>query len=289
MQAYELNWKSLDPEAKWGLPAEKFTGVNAWFSFVIGIVFTLVFYGILFPFWRLQDMQMIDMFFHGGEANRSTIPYYTVFLAMWCLAFLLIKWRKLQVQRKALAFSVVPDEHGFLLSPENSVELLHQIDLRIYKPEGFVVINRIRKALSNLKNMGRVSDVSSVLGDLAIADEKYTESTYTLPKGLIWAIPVTGFIGTVLGLSSAVGGFGAVVSQGADIEVLKDALSGVTGGLAVAFETTLIALVAALIIQLLMTLLIRKEEAFLDECSSYCYDNVISKLKIIDIKDDVLG
>ena len=289
MQQYELNWKRMDPEAKWGVPAEKYTGVNAWFAFVLGLAFTLVFYGLLFPFWRLQNMQMIDMFFHGGEAHRSMIPYYTVFLAMWCLAFLLLKWRKLTVQRKALHFSVVPDEHGFLLSPENSAELLHRIDARIYRPEGFMVINRMRKALSNLKNMGRISDVSSVLGDLAAADEKYVESTYTLPKGLIWAIPVTGFIGTVLGLSSAVGGFGAVVSQGADMDMLKEALGGVTGGLSVAFETTLIALVAALVIQLLMTLLIRKEEAFLDECSAYCYDNIISKLKIIDIKDDLLN
>ena len=106
------------------------------------------------------------------------------------------------------------------------------------------------------------------------------DSSYTLVKGLIWAIPVLGFIGTVLGLSQAVGGFGAVVSSGADLETLKNALGGVTSGLGTAFETTLIALVAALVVQLLMTLLMRKEEQFLDECSRYCYENVTSKLRI---------
>ena len=123
------------------------------------------------------------------------------------------------------------------------------------------------------------------MNDLAENDANLVESSYTLTKGLIWAIPVLGFIGTVLGLSQAVGGFGSVVSSGADLETLKEALGGVTSGLGIAFETTLIALVAALIVQLLMTLLMRKEEEFLDACATYCYANVTSKLKIFDEKE----
>ena len=77
-----------------------------------------------------------------------------------------------------------------------------------------------------------------------------------------------------------------MVSSGADLETLKNALGGVTSGLGTAFETTLIALVAALIVQLLMTLLMRKEEEFLDDCAAYCYANVTSKLKIFDDPND---
>jgi len=47
----------------------------------------------------------------------------------------------------------------------------------------------------------------------------------------------------------------------------------------------LIALVAALFVQLLMTLLMRKEEEFLDDCASYCYENVTSKLKIFGMNE----
>ena len=56
----------------------------------------------------------------------------------------------------------------------------------------------------------------------------------------------------------------------------------------VAFETTLIALVFALIIQLLMTVVLNREETFLDECSDYCHRNIISKLKSVDLADDGL-
>ena len=104
---------------------------------------------------------------------------------------------------------------------------------------------------------------------------------------MIWAIPVIGFIGTVLGLSQAVGGFGQVIARGADLDALKTALGGVTGGLATAFETTLIALVAALAVQLLMTLEMQKEEDFLDDCAGYCHDNLTSHLKMINIDDEI--
>jgi hypothetical protein len=287
LDIYKLNWKRLDPEAKWGFNAKKFTGVNNIVSFIWGAIFAGIFYGVLFPFHLMNKWQMVNMFFHGGPEHRSSIPYYTVFLSCWCLAFLLLKWKKLNVQKKAFEIDLIPDKADYVISPMNAQEIISAINTSVYKGENFMLLWRIECALGNLRNIGRVSDVSSFLADLAENDSNYVESSYILPKGLIWAIPVLGFIGTVLGLSHAVGGFGAVVAGGADLETLKGALGGVTGGLATAFETTLIALVAALIIQLLMTLLMQKEEYFLDACSAYCHKKLTSKLKMIDIREEV--
>ena len=280
---YAVNWKSLDPEAKWGIPAKKFTGVNSLFALTIGVLLWVLFYAALYPLWRMKSFQVVNMFFHGGEEKRSFVPYFTVLLAMWCLAILLVKLRKIAIQRRVLSLDILPDVPGFILSPDNSAGVLNRIDEQVGMADGFIVLNRIRKTLVNLKNIGRVSDVSSVLNDCAAADEKYTEGTYTIVRGLIWAIPVTGFIGTVLGLSEAVGGFGRVISGDAELSEIKTALSGVTGGLAVAFETTLIALVAALFLQLLMTIVMQKEEDLMNDCANYCYRNIITKLKMLDM------
>ena len=280
---YLFNWKQMDPEAKIGLPAKKFTGVNSLWALFWGIVLSIIFYAALYPLWQLKSLQFVNMFFPGGDENRSYIPILTVFFTMWCLAFLLIKRKKIKIQRKIFSLNIIPTTQGFILSPDNSAMVQSKIDEQVYQANGFIALNRIQKTLANLKNIGRVSDVSSVLNDLALADEKYIEGTYTLPKGLIWAIPITGFIGTVLGLAEAVGGFGKVISNGANIDLMKQALSGVTGGLAVAFETTLIALAAALFLQLFMTMLMQKEEDLMDECANYCYENIVSKLKMIDM------
>ena len=98
-QVYAANWKKLDPEAKWGLPAKRFTGVNAVWAFFNGVVLTVIFYAALLPLWNMKSFQMVNMFFHGGPENRSFIPYVTVLLSMWCLAILLIKLKKIRVQR----------------------------------------------------------------------------------------------------------------------------------------------------------------------------------------------
>ena len=277
---FELNFQALDPEAKIGIVPRKYTDVSAICSFFLGLILTAVFYGAMYPLHARHKWQMVDMFFHGGLENRSTIPYFTIFLTCWCLAFLYIKWRKLRVQRQALNLHITPLDSRFVITRLVAAPLVNQLHQRVYQSEKFMLLWRIECALDSLNNLGHVSEVSSVMNDLAENDANFVESSYTLIKGLIWAIPVLGFIGTVLGLSQAVGGFGAVVSSGADLETLKNALGGVTSGLGTAFETTLIALVAALIVQLLMTLMMRKEEQFLDECARFCYANVTSKLRI---------
>ncbi len=283
---FELSWKKLDPEAKWGLKAKKFTAVNSGFAFFLGVIFTVIFYAALLPFYWMNKYQMINMFFHGGPEHRSTIPYYTMLLSFWCLAFLLLKLKKIKVQRKALAIKLVPATDDYVITPANAHDILMQMGNKINRVENFLVLWRVQRALSNLKNIGRVSDVSSLLSDLAKDDASFAENSYTLPRGLIWAIPVIGFIGTVLGLSQAVGGFGQVIAGGADLDALKNALGGVTGGLATAFETTLIALVAALIIQLIMTFVMQKEEEFLDDCATYCHQNITSHLKLIGVEEN---
>ena len=287
MDYVSLNWKKLDPEAKWGFNAKKFTGVNNWISFILGLIFTVIFYAVLYPFHLSGKYNMVNMFFHGGPENRSSIPYFTVLLGFWCLAFLIIKSKKIKIQSKALELTLVPDSIEYVISPMNAQEVISNINKYAYRGCDFVVLNRIECALSNLRNIGRVSDVASLLSNLASDDTNSAEASYTLPKGLIWAIPVLGFIGTVLGLSEAVGGFGSVVSGGADLDTLKGALGGVTGGLATAFETTLVALVIALVIQLFMTLVQQKEEEFLEACSVYCYKNLTSHLKMIDVSEAV--
>ncbi|MBQ7176974.1 MAG: MotA/TolQ/ExbB proton channel family protein [Victivallales bacterium] len=283
---FELNFQELDPEAKIGLTPQKYTAVSAVWSFFVGLLFTAAFYGAMYPLHIQHKYQMVDMFFHGGKENRSCIPYFTMFLTCWCLAFLYVKWRKLVVQRKALSLQFTPADSRFVITRLIAAPLVNQMHQRVYQSEKFMLLWRIECALNGLDNLGNVSEVSAVMNDLAENDANLVESSYTLTKGFIWAIPVLGFIGTVLGLSQAVGGFGAVVSSGADLETLKNALGGVTSGLGTAFETTLIALVAALVVQLLMTLIMRKEEEFLDDCAAYCYANVTSKLKIFENEED---
>jgi biopolymer transport protein ExbB/TolQ len=65
------------------------------------------------------------------------------------------------------------------------------------------------------------------------------------------------------------------------MSAIPASLQGVTSGLATAFETTLVALFFALIMQLWITFMQKREMAFLDECNDYCHARVVSRLRVI--------
>jgi len=272
-----LNWSTTDFEQKIGFKGGHYTAVNNIVSFLIAAVLTVLFFLLtIYGLNRFPATQSVaEMFL------RGPIPIPIVFLSFWCAAILLLKKKKLEFQSRALDLKPFPDDPEFLLNPETTPDVLAEIHRLVDAPRHFVLFNRIDRALSNLRNIGRIGDVSEILQTQADYDEAHQESSYRLINGFIWAIPVLGFIGTVLGLSSAIGGFGDTLAvAGEDISALKDSLGGITGGLSTAFETTLIALVAALIIQVWMTFTQQKEALFLDECSDYCHAHVVSKLRL---------
>jgi hypothetical protein len=56
----------------------------------------------------------------------------------------------------------------------------------------------------------------------------------------------------------------------------------VVGGLATAFETTLVALLAAVVIQLISTWVYKREEALLDSINEFTTEHILSRLKLTD-------
>jgi biopolymer transport protein ExbB/TolQ len=212
--------------------------------------------------------------------ERGICPYPTMFFFFWSVAILYLKGRKLVFQRRSLALNAVPQQPDFILHTGTAGDVLARVHRLVDDTRHFVLLNRVDRALSNLRNIGQISDVSQILSAQADFDEAQIASSYNLVTGFVWAIPVLGFIGTVLGLGDAIGSFGLTLQAGGDLSKIKDSLQLVTGGLATAFDTTLIALVGALIIQLYLTHLQHREAEFLDECNDYCHAHLVTKLRV---------
>ncbi len=268
-----LAWARQDIEQRLFFPGGRHTCVNTIVAMLLGVVLSGLFYGAL---QVLIGGSAAEMF-----TQRGLIPYAIVFFSFWSLAIILLKSRKLSFQKQALLHHVVPEDPDFILSASN----VNVIEDRIYQivddPKYFVLYNRIIVALANLRNLGRIGDVDEILRSQADNDEATAETSYSLIVGFVWAIPVLGFIGTVIGLSQAIGRFDIVLEQASNIDGIKSGLTGVTGGLSIAFVTTLQALVAALVIQLLLTFLKKSEQEFLDECSRYCTNQIVNRLRIM--------
>lgn len=87
-----------------------------------------------------------------------------------------------------------------------------------------------------------------------------------------WILPVLGFIGTASGMASAIGGFKDVLRGGqVQVEALASELSqSVIPGLAAAFETTILALTAALVAYLCTSALRDWDQQALDQLDRLC-------------------
>ena len=99
---------------------------------------------------------------------------------------------------------------------------------------------------------------------LALLWRRYEES-YLLPRYISWAVPILGFIGTVLGISLAADGIRRIIGSDTGLSGLSSDLSGAIAPLGIAFDTTLIALSLSVLLTLFLSLVQRDEERILAE------------------------
>lgn len=268
-----LSASRSDPERRAGVTPGSGTSVNTGFAGIVALLVTIaLFVAVHF---------MPESYFRAMLIDRGPTQYAAVFLGVWSAVILLLKRSKLKIQRRALTHPVIPENYEFVLSSRTADQVIRNIHAIAEDPDRFIVFNRILVALSNLKNLGRVGDVDDILRSLAERDESAHQTSFATLGGFLWAIPVLGFIGTVLGLASAIGNFSSLLDQQADVSAIVGSLKEVTGGLSTAFETTLLALVIALVIQLWMTAQKKAEEVFLDDSQEYCLKQVVSRIRIL--------
>jgi hypothetical protein len=276
-----LQWHRHDPEQRIGFRGGRFTSPNKLLALLIACFFTAAFFTILvFASGSWQFAKPVEQIF----MERGPTQYVATMFFFWALCLLWLKSRKVVFQRRAFDLPIMPADPSFSLSPETARGVLHRLHEMVDNPMHFAVLNRIERALSNLDNIGNTADVTAILKIQSENDESQVAASYGLVNGLMWAIPVLGFIGTVLGLSQAIGAFGTTLSQDGNLDGIKDSLTLVTAGLSTAFDTTLVALVMALILQLIVSFLQGREAEWLDSCNEYCNRKVAGRLRLRSVE-----
>lgn len=97
--------------------------------------------------------------------------------------------------------------------------------------------SRIVAVLEFVRSRQSVQEVDQQLKHLANQDADAQHESYSLIRLMVWAIPMLGFLGTVLGISEALGG----LNLGADAD-LSALITSLKSSLYVAFDTTALAL-----------------------------------------------
>lgn len=217
-------------------------------------------------------------FFIGLFACRGWVPFVLVFLTNWSFAILFLKSRKVARQKASMLLDVLPTE----LSEEITLDSLdkfsgHIHDLPGEAGESFLV-NRVIRGLEHFRVRRSAAETVTMMESQSEIDANNVASSYTIVKVFIWALPIMGFIGTVIGVSGAVAGLSGSLESSSDISAVKDSLKDVFGNLGVAFDTTLLALVLSLFVKIPTSAMQKSEEDVVTWVDEYCNENLLKRL-----------
>lgn len=240
-------------------------------SGLIGLGTSVIFLLILYPF---REYGLLPLFW-----GRGWVPFVLTLLMFWSWAILLLKWKKIYRQRASMLLDLLPTE----LSEEISLDTIDKFEQHIHglpgeRGESFL-INRALRGLEHFRVRRSVSETAVILESQSAIDANTVASSYSILKVFIWALPIMGFIGTVIGVSAAVSSLGGSLEEASDISVVKDSLNSVFAGLGTAFDTTLLALVMSLFVKIPASALQKTEEDLVTWVDEYCNENLLKRLK----------
>lgn len=242
--------------------------VDFWKSLGIGVAITVAFLFALVPF---SNTGIGEIFLKRGWVN-----YAETFLFVWGMTILLMKLKKNQHQERALLLDLFPARIGTEIHRDNVGEFIENIYKVPITLRDSLFVNRIRKALELFETRTDNAEVAAFLSTQSDIDANRSGGSYSLLKVFLWAIPILGFIGTVMGLSTAVASL--AMGDNASPEALKSSINSLTGGLGVAFDTTLLGLILSMFMSFPMAGVQKKEDETLTLIDAFCTEKLLPKL-----------
>lgn len=209
--------------------------------------------------------------------SQNTPRAFKIFFGNWispiilwffCASFYHLWLKRLKLKKEQGQSLLLANKFSASISEDESIidndsTSLHSKSLNIGEQNNITAKNLLNSRLSLfLKHSDENVDET-----FAIKEREYMKGSFSLPRFMVWAIPIMGFIGTVWGISNGISHFSdAMTSTNSVTDVssmLKENLPLVTGSLATAFDTTLLALLLSIPLMMLMLTLEKSEEAYL--------------------------
>ena len=233
----------------------------------IGLGATLLFLGIMYP---LKSTPIGAIF-----VDRGWVNWAETFLFFWGITILVLKGMLNAQQRKAALINLFPENLGKEVTANNVALFIDNIYAVPAALRDSIIVNRIRKALELFEIRNDNNEVSDFLTTQSDIDANKSNGSYSLLKVFLWAIPILGFIGTVMGLSTAVGSLSLDPNNP---DGMKESLSALTGGLGTAFDTTLLGLFLSLLLNFPMAMIQKREDETLTVVDTFCTEKLLPKL-----------
>jgi biopolymer transport protein ExbB/TolQ len=220
-------------------------------AFVVGLPLAALVLGLI------QFGPLRDSFIH--PYVEHPVEWVEVLLFCCALGTLGAKLRQNLVERQACARGAVPAWDGRPVPVDQAPELLQKLRGLPRRLQNTYLAQRVAGVLDFLCQRRSTDELDDHLRTLVDTDSLTMEGSYALTRFITWAIPILGFLGTVLGITQAISGI-----HSDDLQI-----GSITGGLANAFNATALGLALTMVTMFFSFLVERQEQAVLDAVDRY--------------------
>jgi biopolymer transport protein ExbB/TolQ len=235
-----------------------------WAAFIIGVPLGL---GIL-AFVQYGPMEESIKRYVSHE-----VEWVEVVMFACALGALFAKLIRQPLERRAFGARMLPARQGPAVPIAEASSLLAAVSRLPRRLQNTLLGRRISAVLEFLCQRGSAAELDDQLRALSDNDAIAQENSYALIRFITWAIPILGFLGTVLGITKSISGI--------DPDKLEHDLSSVTDGLAFAFDCTALALGLTMITMFCTFLVERVEQGTLEGVDRYTEQNLAHRFQRI--------
>lgn len=215
--------------------------------------------------WGLGGAAGFYALIHAGPLKYPLVQRYftghpveymeTVLFAVG-LAALLVKAVEIAGERIGLGQSPLGPMLQAEPTEENCRVLLGELDRLPARRQGDYYVRRLRSAIEYVAGRGSAEGLGDELKYLADMDAGRLQNSYGLFRVIVWAIPILGFLGTVIGITMAL--------NSVDLQAPDQSMVQVLTGLGLKFDTTALALTLSMVLMFIHFYIERIDYALLE-------------------------
>lgn len=236
---------------------------------ILGAAFTTVLYSVI-HLGPLQGWSLLRYLI------GHPVEYVEVAMFMVGVGALLLKGGQILGDFRGTAQVDLPEVPVGRMPITEAPNLLADLREMPAKLHNLLIHRRLTSVLEHVEAAETAAGLQEELKYLSDIDAERAEHDYSLVRIVIWATPMLGFLGTVIGITLALGN----LSPEALVNEPKVAMESLLQGLSVAFDTTALALTLSIILMFGQFLLARIEAEQLTMIDQAASDQLLGRFQV---------
>lgn len=204
--------------------------------------------------------------------THHPVEYMETALFAVGLAVLVLKTFDIAAQRMGLRGSLLGPANKTAEPVEECNTLLSRLERLPGRRHDEYYVSRLRTALEHVRRHGSAESLDDELKYLSDLDAARLHGGYALFRVIVWAIPILGFLGTVIGITMAL--------NSVDLQAPDQSMLQVLNGLGLKFDTTALALTLSMVLMFIHYCVERAETSLVEQVDHRVEDELIGRFAV---------